>query len=232
MTTKQENFLRMVHTVNSILEHHKSQWVNVKRFALSATLLNDLENIMNDAAATTSTNVKGATKDKHSKADEAIELGVKLAKRASVYARDKKNMELHDNFRFTRQSLLAIHDAEALDKLRDVHKKINPIAGELADYGVVMADVQRFEKLIDEYDALLTRPRELVTVRTTMNTSKLPELLSQMRTTLDDLDDLINLFDLTPFEDDYWNARKVIDLGRRGRKDDDGNGENPTPPSA
>jgi hypothetical protein len=51
-----------------------------------------------------------------------------------------------------------------------------------------------------------------------------------MRTTLDDLDDLINLFDNTPFENDYWNARKIIDLGRRGRKDDDE--ENPTPPLA
>jgi hypothetical protein len=230
MTTRQENFLRMVHTVNSILELHKSKWINVKRFALSATLLNDLENMMNTAAASTSTNVKGATKDKHTKADEAIELGAKLAKRASVYARDKKNMEMHENFRFSRKSLLAIHDAEALDKLRDVHKKITPIAGELADYGVLMADVQLLGKLIEEYDALLTRPRVLVTVRTTMNTSKLPELLGKMRTTLDDLDDLINLFDLTPFEDDYWNARKIIDLGRRGRKDDEG--ENPTPPAA
>jgi hypothetical protein len=237
MRTKEENFITMVHAVNLVVKHNQSKWVNVKRFALAAQELNDLVSITSTTNAKADSNNKGATKDKHAAGTDALDEGIKLAKRASIYALDKKNMDLHDRLRFSRWDLLEGHDAEKIAKLREVYDLLEPIIGDLADYAIVKADLQHYDKLLDGYDELLTKPRELTAERKTLNQSVLPEFLSKMRKVLYDLDSFIHMFNNTPFEDDYLNARKVIDLGTRKRKPKPGDGETgevtiPPPPEA
>jgi hypothetical protein len=235
MKTKQENFLTMAHAVNKVVQKNQTKWAAVKRFAQAATELNDLVNITSTANAKADSKNTGTTKDKHSAGFEAIDEGVKIGKRASVYALDKNNMDLHDRLRFSRSSLLSRHDTEGLAKLKEVYELLNPIVAELGDFGILPADMQHYKKLIDNYDNLLTKPRELIAARKTLNGTVLPEFVNKMRKVLYHLDSMINLFETTPFYKDYINARKVIELGTRSEKpkDDpkDDTGEVDIPPA-
>jgi hypothetical protein len=222
MTTRQENFVRMVNTVNEILKDNHIKWTGVKRFARSAEELNQLLELNTITGAKANSTLTGATKDKHSLASKAMKAGVKIAKRASIYALDESNMELHDKLRISRSMLLNKHEAEALKTLKDVIEQLTPIVGELADYAIVPADLTDLKKLVDDYAKSITKPRELTTVRTTINETLLPELINKMRAVLYQLDSFIGLFDHTPFEAEYLNARKVINLGSRHETPDNG----------
>ena len=68
--------------------------------------------------------------------------------------------------------------------------------------------------LIDAYDKLLSRPREL-TVNRKVHNEDLPELIQESRKLLYKLDSLINLFDGTEFEAAYLNARRIVNSGSR-----------------
>ncbi len=225
MRSREQNFLAMAHTVNTVVQNNQPKWVNVVRFAQCAQELNDLVSLIVDVNAAADSNITGATQDKASICLRAADEGLKLAKRTSVYASDKKNLELRQRLTISRSELLDQHGAEILATLRDWIARINPVISELEPYGILPADLHHFKGLVDEYDNLLTRPRELVVARKTMNQSSLPDLLAKTREVLEHMDNLINLFEATPFEAQYRNARMIIDLGSRSAKP-----ENSTPP--
>lgn len=64
---------------------------------------------------------KGATEDKAAAELKAVQYAVNLAKRASIYALETNNMELHDQLRVTKTTLLRRPDTLAVAKLRDIH---------------------------------------------------------------------------------------------------------------
>jgi hypothetical protein len=227
MRTKEENFLSMAKATNATLKRNKAKWENVKRFALSAQVLKDLISLTNEMSANAEIETTGATTDKHQAALDAVKWGVKMAKRASIYALDQKDMQLHDQLRTSRSSMLSRHDAETIAKLRDLHKRISPIVGKLEDYAVLPVDMQRLKQLTDAFENMESDPRDLIVERKTINGS-IPKLKRKIQETLYQLDSLINIFDETPFEAEYLNARKIIDLG--GRSDDDKD-EKPEPPA-
>ncbi|MFA6058262.1 MAG: hypothetical protein WC756_08680 [Taibaiella sp.] len=223
MLTSEENFLRMARTVNVVLNDNVSSWGHVGRFAQGAK---DLDQLLSQSAIVSSEAkivTTGATEDKHEAANKAIELGVKLAKRASIYALDKKNVTLHDQLRISRSSLTNRHDEEAIAKLRDVYKQMAKKVTELGPYMVTQEDLAQLNTLTLEFEAIANKPRVLVTTRKAHNDS-VPKLIAEIRTILYDLDSLINIFENTTFASQYANARKIIDLG--GRHDDPG-GETP-----
>lgn len=221
MTTPQENFLTMAHTVNEVLKGERNHWTRIRRFARGAEELNDLIIIASETNAKADSKNTGTTKDKHSAGFEAIAVGVKIAKCASVYALDRKDMDLHDRLRFSRSSLLNRHDTEGYNKLKEVYELLNPIIAELEDYGVLPVDMQYYKNVLDAYNALLTKPREKVAERKTLNTTVLPEFINKMRAVLYTLDSMISLFEGTPLYSNYLNARKIVPLGSRSEKPDE-----------
>src|SRR5690606_36705299 len=99
----------------------------------------------------------GATKDKDGLKKQAVMLGVNLAKRASVYALDIGNNELHDQLRVSKSTLERRPDTLALSKLIDIHTRLSGIVGVLADYGVSAGELTALKDAIDAYDAVLER---------------------------------------------------------------------------
>lgn len=214
MTTRDKNYLTMCRTVNTVFTKYETVWQTNNRFTREVEtfggLLSQLQDVKVDAEVVTT----GATVDK---ADAAVELyakAVDLGKRASVYALDTNNQELHNQLRTSKGSLSNMHDTFSLAKARDIYKRIDAIKEELADYGILAEDVAELKALIDAYDALISRPRELIVERKGHNES-IPELLKKLRESVYKLDSLINLFSGTAFETDYKNARTVVDTGRR-----------------
>lgn len=224
MTTKQENFISMVRAVNKLLQDNQKTWAGVNRFARAVTELKDLISLIGTVGAKANSPITGATKDKWSIEDEAVDQGVNLAKLASVYALDEKNMELHDKLRISRSRLLHLHEDECLKRLMDVLALLQPLSNDLADFGIVHADVVHFKSLLDAYEAALAKPRQLTVERKTMNTTQLPDLISKMRQTLYVLDSMINRFKQTPLPAQYKNARLIVDLGSRFEEEEEKEG--------
>jgi hypothetical protein len=221
MRTREQNFLTMAHTVNEVVKRHQPKWITAERFAQSAEVLNDLVGFITDINAAADSDITGAAKDKAAIFTKAGEEGLKLAKRTKVYASDKKDHELKQRLTISRSDLFKQHGAELLATLKDWIVRLNPIIGELAPYGVLPADLSYFKTLVNDLDKLLTRPRELIVARKTTNQSELPNLLTQTEAVLESMDNLINLFEATPFESEFLNARKVVELGGRRDKPDE-----------
>jgi hypothetical protein len=80
---------------------------------------------------------------------------------------------------------------------KEVYNLLNPIVTALEDYAILNADMVHYKGLIDAYDNLLTKPRQLIAECKTMNKTILPEFVSKMRTLLYKIDSMINLFENT-----------------------------------
>lgn len=65
----------------------------------------------------------------------AVLLAVNLAKRASIYAMEVGNMELHDQLRVTKSTLLRRPDTLTLAKLWEIHSRLE---GVIADLGIMV----------------------------------------------------------------------------------------------
>lgn len=214
MTTRDKNYLTMCRTVNTVFTKHEAVWQSNNRFTREVETFGGLLSQLHDAKVDTEVVTTGATVDKADAAVQVYAKAVDLGKRASVYALDNNNQELHNQLRTSKGSLSNMHDTFSLAKARDIYNRIDAIKEELADYGISAEDVAEFKGLIDAYDGLISRPRELIVERKGHNES-IPELLKKLRESVYKLDSLINLFSGTAFETDYRNARIVVDTGSR-----------------
>ena len=124
-------------------------------------------------------------------------------------------MELHDQLRVTKSTMLRRPDTLTLAKMRDIHSRLSIIVADLEDYGVAVGDLESLKILIDAFDALIARPRTLIVERKGYNQGMIPELLASIREVLYRMDSLVNLYEGTAFKQEYKDARIIIDLGRR-----------------
>ena len=116
-----------------------------------------------------------------------------LGKRASVYALDHDNQELHDHLRTSKGALSNMPDTVSLAKAKDMYTRMEAIKRDLADYGITEEILDKCKRLIDAYDAYITRPRDLIVERKGHNQS-LSELLRDLRRCVYKLDSLMSLF--------------------------------------
>lgn len=206
-------------TVNTVFTKYETVWQTNPRFTQEretfGTLLDKVRGVKADSNIVT----EGATLDKAEAAMRLFEKTVGLGKRASVYALDTNNQELHNQLRISKGALSNMHDTFALAKARDIYNRIDAIKDHLTDYGIREEEITELKMLIDAYDELITRPRDLIVERKGHNET-IPELIKKLRSSLYKLDSLINLFSGTSFETDYRNARVIVDLGSRKKKEE------------
>ena len=213
MLKTQEDFISMLTVVCPVLDKHKTVWNTNSVFSGYVTDFNANKLLIDAAAQAGNIITTGATQDKYNAAEAAFDLGSKLSKRASVYALEQDNTEMHDQMRVSKRSLDQLADTKASAKLHDLYNRMVAVGEGLSPY-VSAEELTRFKALIDAYDKLLSRPRELTVNRKTHN-EDLPELIQASRKLLYKLDSLINLFDGTEFEADYLNARRIVNSGSR-----------------
>ena len=76
-----------------------------------------------------------------------------LGKRASVYALDHDNQELHDHLRTSKGALSNMPDTVSLAKAKDMYTRMEAIKSDLADYGITEEVLDECKRFIDAYDA-------------------------------------------------------------------------------
>jgi len=213
MIKRHEDFISMLTVVGSVFDNHKTVWNTNSVFAGYVTNFNAKRLLIDAAAQGGEITTTGATQDKINAAEAAFEFGSKLSKRASVYALEQDNTEMHDQMRVSKGSLSQLADSKASIKLHDLYNRMVAAGEGLSPY-VSPEELTQFKTLIDAYDKLLSRPREL-TVNRKVHNEDLPELIQASRKLLYKLDSLINLFDGTEFEAAYLNARRIVNSGSR-----------------
>ena len=213
MFKAQEDLISMMTVVGSVFDTNQPVWNTNSVFAGYVTDFTANKLQIDAAAQGGEIITTGATQDKINAAVAAFEFGSKLSKRASVYALEQDNTEMHDQMRVSKGSLSQLADSKASTKLHDLYDRMAAVGEGLLPY-VSVEELTRFKSMIDAYDKLLSRPREL-TVNRKVHNEDLPELIQASRKLLYKLDSLINLFDGTEFEAAYLNARRIVNSGSR-----------------
>ena len=213
MLKTQEDYISMLTVVGPVLDNNKTVWSANSVFSGYVTDFKANKVLIDAAAQGGNIITTGATQDKINAAEAAFDFGSKLSKRASVYALEQDNSEMHDQMRVSKGSLSQLADSKASIKLHDIYDRMMAIGDDLSPF-VSAEELTRFKALIDAYDKLLSRPREL-TVNRKVHNEDLPELIQASRKLLYKLDSLINLFDGTEFEAAYHNARRIVNTGSR-----------------
>jgi len=213
MRKRHEDFISMLTVVGSVFDNFKTVWSANSVFAGHVTDFKANRLLIDAAAQAGNIITTGATRDKSNAAEAVFDYGSKLSKRASVFALEQGNSEMHDQMRVSKTSLSRLADTKASAKLHDLYDRMVAVGDDLLPY-VSAEELSRFRALIDAYDKLLSRPRELTVNRKTHN-DDLPELIQASRKLLYKLDSLINIFDGTEFEAAYHNARRIVNSRSR-----------------
>lgn len=215
MRQSDNNFIAMCKAVQQVLTKHNPTWNSQVAFNKLAATYNGLMDSLSEATEGAELESTGATTDKANAELNAVTMAVNLAKRASVYALENNNMELHNQLRVSKSTLLRRPDELTLAKLRNIIATLTTIVADLSDYGVSPADIDNLVMATDDFDKLIVRPRMVIVERKGFNQEAIPGLLAQLRTVLYKLDSLMNIFTDREFNREYKDARIIVDLGRR-----------------
>lgn len=215
MRQSDNNFIAMCKAVQQILTKHNPTWNSQVAFNKLAATYNGLMDSLSEATEGAELESTGATTDKANAELNAVTMAVNLAKRASVYALESNNMELHNQLRVSKSTLLRRPDELTLAKLRNIIATLTTVVADLSDYGVSPADIDNLVMATDDFDKLIVRPRMVIVERKGFNQEAIPALLAQLRTVLYKLDSLMNIFTDREFNREYKDARIIVDLGRR-----------------
>lgn len=218
MKTRQENYMSMARAVAETLRHHEEEWKSLPKFMDCAAALNELLHNTDMEQTLAEISSVGVTIDKSLAAENAIDIGVKLSRRAIVYAVDTENHGLEHQLHISKSALLRGHQSIIMHKLEDVRSHLVSILPFLKDYGVVEKDLILLEEAIHAYNTMFVNPRQTIVERKGHNTLALLNLPA-IRKVMHKMDNLINYFEPGKFAMDYHNARIIVDLGRRKSKE-------------
>lgn len=215
MRQSDNNFIAMCKTVQKVLTKYSATWNSQVAYRQLATNFLGLIDSLSEATEGAELVSTGATADKANAELKAVAMAVNLAKRASVYALEVNNIELHNQLRINKSALLRRPDELTLAKLRNIIVTLAAVVSDLSNYGVSTAEIDNLVTATDDFDGLIVRPRTVIVARKGFNQEAIPGLLAQLRTVLYKLDSLMNIFTDSAFKREYKDARMIIDLGTR-----------------
>lgn len=193
MRQSDNNFIAMCKTVQRVLTKHNATWNSQVAYRqLAGTFLGIMDSFSEatEGAELVST---GATADKTNAELKAVAMAVNLSKRASVYALEVNNIELHNQLRINKSTLLRRPDELTLAKLRNIIATLAAVVADLSNYGVSPTEIDNLVTATDDFDRLIVRPRTVIVERKGFNQEAIPDLLAQLRTVLYKLDSLMNI---------------------------------------
>jgi hypothetical protein len=221
MTKYQENTISMYFTVQQVTNFHSEAW---KDFTAFKNIFQAFEKQITKIDKTRQIQLRsiiGVTQNKKDLMFKAVEKGFLIAQSIYSYSKIINDNKTAARVSFTVSKLMNKRDTVVFIKLRDVIEIAQNFTDQLADYGVTQDDIDELNMLTEQYAAQVEDPRQAVTNRARA-TKELKDLLNEANMMLrDHLDRLIYHFKASApeFWQQYKNARKIVNLGRRKRKD-------------
>ena len=217
MTDRQENKFSMYLAVRIVCNSYGIVW---SEFVAYVKTFGDFETIISQIMETRliqEGKTTGVAENKQKEEDEMINKTISIASAVFAYASVIGDNELKEKINYSPSKLKYSRDTILRDRCQLVHDETSKVIENLGDYGILAADLEELQQEIDDYAAIIAKPRTAIGTRATA-TAQLIELFKQG-------DDLLNsrLDKLTEqyksnnpeFYISYKNARSIIDLGVR-----------------
>lgn len=198
-----------------VLNKNKTIW---NKFVALAEAIGEFETINSEIDTQSQiqeSETSGITTDKKKEGDEMISISVEVASAVYAYASKIGNNELMNKVNYSYTKLRNLRDSILRDNCQLIHDEANKIIAELANYGKTPADLEQQQKEIDDFSAILAKPR-IATTDIKTATAKLKELFKKadniLKTRIDKLMEKYKKSE-AKFYADYKNARKIISTG-------------------
>ena len=196
--------------------HISAMGTSVSKFNDLVTKNDDLMTRVNNIPTVTSGNKKIARAD-------LVAVALKVSSVLKVYAYLTKNQNL-TNFVVSSESVLMerMPQQDFLVYCKNLAKHITPLLDQLADYGLTPEMAQELATEINDYETVMTQPRELINTRKTTNELIEDNLEAIYLLLTNQLDPFMELFkDDTEFYTGYKAARMIVDPATRSRKEEE-----------
>ena len=214
MTTKQQNYISMTRSSVNVLQKWNSEWNAITRFANEVLALTAELQKVDSSSENAMLVTKGATADKANAREEALSAIVNIAKPASVHADDINDLQLSARLNYSRGSLSTLAQNDLLNMLTGMYNNVFEHKDNIVEYGVTEEKLTDAKSKLDAFAGVISSPRDMIVERKTTN-ELIEESIGNLRKIFYRLDNLMKLFEGTPFYAEYKNARIIVDLGSR-----------------
>jgi hypothetical protein len=219
MNNKQENQLSMAKAVQQVLNDNSA---TVSAIVAFQTAKSDLDNIIgsiNSATQLQVVKIAGNAMDKEQASLAAINAAIKLLGPVKSYAKTAGNNALFSAFDYSPSSLKKMRDTELANTLATISSNIQANITNLTDYGIVAADLDSFNALIDAYNDLITAPRNAISKKSAA-TALVAQAIASIKPVMIRLDGFMEAKkDSNPdFYKAYKTARVVVDNKGKSKK--------------
>jgi len=218
MNDIQENQRSMARATQAVMEANNAVWSGIAGPAAIVARAQDTMMLIDANAVMQIGDSKGVTKAKSDARGLMTDRAVKVAKGGYAYANSIGDAALSGQFDIERSDLTGARDTVVTDLANTILSAGNANAAALADYNIDATDLTDLGTAISTYDGLVASTRDVRTAKSTA-TSNLADLFPTLMGILNDqLDPIMETFkdDNADFYKQYREARKIIDLGRKG----------------
>ncbi|MBI9062218.1 MAG: hypothetical protein JEZ14_09525 [Marinilabiliaceae bacterium] len=205
------------------LKKNSEKFAHIVAMVKTVTNLDNLV-VENDNLATRVENIPAVTSGnkKIARAD-LVAVSLKVSSVLKVYAYLTKNQNL-TNFVVTSESVLMerMPQQDFLVYCKNLAKNIAPLLEPLVDYGLTSEMAQELATEINDYETVMTQPREMINTRKTTNELIEDKLEAIYLLLTNQLDPFMELFkDDTELYSGYKAARMIVDPATRSRKEEE-----------
>lgn len=214
MTDRQENKLSMYLSTLSVLNANTAIWTPKVAFAAAVTDFETSVITLQTLSQAQEAESAGATSQKQTLRLALANAALPISGALQGYAAVTGNQELAVNAAVTRTDIVYGRDNAALTVAQTLLTIAQNEVGNLADYGVLPADVIAFSALVNDYAALIQRPRAVIATRaaaTGQLATQFTETDAILKKRLDPLSQIFRASE-PAFYLAYEAAREIIDL--------------------
>lgn len=213
MNKRQNAKLNMYLGVQLFTESKNLIWAALLSFANAFTLFKSKVKDLVIAVAEQEQIIKGYAAQKREKRIAMSELANTMRSGVQAFATDENNTVLYEKVNYATSELLSGSSNRSRTRCQIIHDEAAAAIADLADYGVLPADLIDLQKAIDDFAAIISNPKDHLAARK-MNTEKISTIMSEIDSILrKKMDKLIENFKISApdFYTQYFNDRKIYD---------------------
>lgn len=218
MNNNQNAALKMLQSVNNLLELNKSKLDNVQVLnAIAVELKGFIDKIIETDTNRSGIQVKASTNEKQLAENSMIAHALVVANITYVYAFDTANQQLAMQTNVSKSQFYKLHDNDEISLARNISLKAEENKVALANYGLTDEMLNNLNQEIKKFEALIVGPSGAVADRKGQ-TKSLSGLFVEAKSLLSDrMDKLMIIFESSDpqFYDAYFTARKVVNTAYR-----------------
>ena len=215
MKSREENKYSMYLAVKKVLITNTAIWSGILGFASVVALFFAKLLLLKATDNKRTKKTKGITTDKKNKKVQLIDAIMAVAGAIKSFANDINDQDLFQTVNFTRSELETMNDSVLEEKGTLVFEVATLHAADIVPKGIDAAALVNFNTLIVEYGNLVQAPRNAISNKKTAGAALINLFLNIDDLLHNNLDQLMQQFKITQpeFYGDYFNNRKIVDLG-------------------